>query len=715
MELRELWISQNPVSDFSPLAGLKNLTHLWLNDTPLSDLSPLAGLIDLEFLDLWTTNLSDLSPIAGLINLKSIAITGGDITDLSPFAGLINMESIFVWGNPVSNISGLENLTKLRKIDICGGKVSDLTPLAGLTGLKELYLRGNQISDISPLDGLTQLPRLELSYNNISDVFPLAGLTNLKWLHVGNNNISDFSPLDGLRENIKLIWYSNPGFPKGGPKIEGPWLWAVVPDASLDRSTDLLSEASGGTVTERETATHGAVEGKTVGTDVWTFGKLPPSWHTGEMLKAPVPEGIIYGVVSLYSPREQNTTMYVGSEREFKVWLNGTLIYERLSSWWARDYDDFLSVTLKQGRNVLLIAVRTAHLACFGFEPGTEYTLGTGIGYAISEMPVHIGDTFTFDVRADSVSDLAGWQFDIAFEPAILEALDISEGDFLKTDGGSTFFQSGRIDNAAGKITGLNTARLEDHGASGSGTILQVRFKAKSEGATRLALQNFVFGTSTGENIPAGPHEIYLTVKQRLVTGDVNRDGVVNVLDLILVARQLGKRLPPNSPEDINGDGVVNIFDLTLVAQGIGGAAAPPAHGLDSGTIEAWISLARIVDDGSIAFRQAISNLQNLLASMIPEKSALLPNYPNPFNPETWIPYQLATPSDVTLTIYDMHGGAVRRLEMGHRAAGIYQHRNRALYWDGRNGDGESVASGIYFYTLTAGDFTATRKMLIRK
>ena len=90
-------------------------------------------------------------------------------------------------------------------------------------------------------------------------------------------------------------------------------------------------------------------------------------------------------------------------------------------------------------------------------------------------------------------------------------------------------------------------------------------------------------------------------------------------------------------------------------------------------------------------------------------------NYPNPFNPETWIAYQLAASAEVTLTIYDMSGGVVRRLELGHQAAGMYRNRSRAAHWDGRNRDGELVASGLYFYTLSAGDFTATRKMLIRK
>ena len=99
----------------------------------------------------------------------------------------------------------------------------------------------------------------------------------------------------------------------------------------------------------------------------------------------------------------------------------------------------------------------------------------------------------------------------------------------------------------------------------------------------------------------------------------------------------------------------------------------------------------------------------------IPEETSLLANYPNPFNPETWIPYQLSKAADVTLTIYDIQGRVVRDLDLGHQHAGMYHNRSRAAYWDGKNALGESVASGVYFYTLTAGDFTATRKMLIKK
>ena len=107
--------------------------------------------------------------------------------------------------------------------------------------------------------------------------------------------------------------------------------------------------------------------------------------------------------------------------------------------------------------------------------------------------------------------------------------------------------------------------------------------------------------------------------------------------------------------------------------------------------------------------------LEQILALLTPQETALLANYPNPFNPETWIPYRLAAPGEVTLTIYAINGQVVRTLALGHQAAGFYEGRSRAAYWDGRNAQGERVASGVYFYTLSAGNFIATRKMLIRK
>ncbi|MYA70515.1 hypothetical protein F4Y19_10590 [Candidatus Poribacteria bacterium] len=244
---------------------------------------------------------------------------------------------------------------------------------------------------------------------------------------------------------------------------------------------------------------------------------------------------------------------------------------------------------------------------------------------------------------------------------------------------------------------------------------------------------------------------------------DVNRDGRVDVLDLVLVAVFHGTRMN-GLAADVNADGIVNVQDFAAVAAGVDTANAlalqaieevllvaiaqagdlekaaeapmrfntpPEALSLSiayENVTEAFIETRRIaVTD--VRLTETVALLETLLMLLtemraIPETTALLPNYPNPFNPETWIPYHLAKDAEVTLTIYSVRGVAVRELTLGHQTAGVYQSKHRAAYWDGKNQLGEKVASGVYFYTLstestrgsvTVGDFTATRKMLIAK
>ena len=97
------------------------------------------------------------------------------------------------------------------------------------------------------------------------------------------------------------------------------------------------------------------------------------------------------------------------------------------------------------------------------------------------------------------------------------------------------------------------------------------------------------------------------------------------------------------------------------------------------------------------------------------KRTALLQNFPNPFNPETWIPYTLADDADVNVRIYDVEGKLVRDLDLGYQRSGRYLSREKAVYWDGRDQLGESVSSGVYFYTLKAAGFSDTRRMVILK
>lgn len=131
--------------------------------------------------------------------------------------------------------------------------------------------------------------------------------------------------------------------------------------------------------------------------------------------------------------------------------------------------------------------------------------------------------------------------------------------------------------------------------------------------------------------------------------------------------------------------------------------------------MQKWLNEARQLNRTDQTSLQGILFLEQLLAALIPKETVLLSNYPNPFNPETWIPYQLANAGNVVITIYDMRGTVVRRLDFGHQSAGFYTSRSRAAYWDGSNDVGERVANGIYFYQLQADTLSPLRKMVILK
>ena len=203
------------------------------------------------------------------------------------------------------------------------------------------------------------------------------------------------------------------------------------------------------------------------------------------------------------------------------------------------------------------------------------------------------------------------------------------------------------------------------------------------------------------------------------VKGDVNQDGEVNILDLVLVATRIGQTGP--NAADANGDGNVNILDLVLVAGEIGNAAAAPSfHSegmamLSPSEVKQWLEEARGLGLEDATLRRAIRFLESLLAAFTPRDTALLPNYPNPFNPETWIPYRLAADSEVHISIFDSKGVLVRQLNLGRQPAGHYIDRGRAAYWDGRNEHAETVASGVYFYQLRAAGYSHMRRMVVVK
>ena len=319
-----------------------------------------------------------------------------------------------------------------------------------------------------------------------------------------------------------------------------------------------------------------------------------------------------------------------------------------------------------------------------------------------------VGDQFEIDINIVEGQDVRGYEITVAYDSDSLRYVSHTHSDYLSDEvyEGPIITQDGLV-----SFSRVSTADA----SSGDGTLATITFEVISRSASTISL-SATLSNSDGERLP------YIVISGKVIEPpwDVNGDGSVDILDLSFVAARFGQE--DQTEADINGDGVVDIKDLITVASGMDTEAAAPAarydnlkKALTSADVKQWLTQAQQLNLTDPTSQKGILFLEYLLAALAPKETVLLPNYPNPFNPETWIPYQLAQPADITISIYNVDGTVIRTLNLGHKPSGVYQDKAHAAYWDGKNELGESVASGMYFYTLKAGNFKSTRKMLILK
>ena len=337
----------------------------------------------------------------------------------------------------------------------------------------------------------------------------------------------------------------------------------------------------------------------------------------------------------------------------------------------------------------------------------------------ISIKPLTIGEQLTVSLNIVGGENVAGYQSTVVFDPDALIYFSSANSDYL-SDG--AFFTA--LDVGENYVT-LAAAGVKS--SNGDGTLATITFQVVDVKASRLFLSSASLVNPDGERLFPGIENSIIgdgAVEETVIevvyrAEDVNDDGVVNIQDLVVVSSNIGKI--GENKADVNSDGVVDIVDLVKVAAALGNAGAAPflypqtLAMLTASDVQSWLAQAQHLNLTDIASQRGIRFLEQLLAVLTPQETILLPNYPNPFNPETWIPYQLANSSDVQILIYDTRGIAIRRLALGHQSKGYYTTRSRAAYWDGRNDLGERVATGVYFYQLQTDDMSLMRKMVILK
>ncbi len=632
--------------------------------------------------------------------------------------------------------------------------ISNISPLAGLTNLESLYLGDNGISDLSPLTKLTKLRRLALNNNSISDLSPLVGLTNLRWMRLASNNISDLSPLvanTGLGNedevdvrgnplNYASIYTHIPELQSRGVTVEfdtrkvqrllkisgdnqqgtvGAMLTEPFVVEVRDRNGAVFAgvpvtfavTVGGGTLSVTSTTTdeNGRVQStlmlgtnrgtnnvavSAAGTKVQVIFNAISNPLTTEYLWS-IPAGISLIHVPLKVTAVDGVDQPIESISDLYTALGGVTAVNFLMTYdpQVQEWRSYFGVSdrgtpadraLTDDTGIIAGMKTPVSLRLSGTALGTNgnSTIILNPGLNLVGIPLE-------DERINRVSDLLRLD-GIWGNVPVITLSDGGEfkvvgragdpGDIAITGGGAFILNARQTATVA--ISGEAWTNVSETAAAplvtptgievGDATpVLGLRGSVVDEeaGLDTLGFRVTVKNLSTGRTV-AGMTKDEGTGYQ-LTAVDIETARAATIGDILEISAQ--------SPNPFIG---VQSLRYTVTAEDVR---------------QSWIQLPALV------------------AYEIPAETELLANYPNPFNPETWIPYRLAEDAFVTLIIYDGSGRVVRTLDIGHRIASAYENRSKAICWDGRNEVGESVASGVYFYRLSAGDYSATRKMLILK
>ena len=767
--LRTLGLSNNGIKDLSALvsvlSGLINLTELHLRGNRITDISSLAGLTNLTNLRLGNNGITNISHLSGLTHLTELRLSGNRITDISPLSGLTHLTELRLRDNRITDISPLSGLTDLRDLNLNDNNITDLSPLAELTNLTRLHLWGNNISDISSGAGLTNLTSLGLGNNSISDISPLVGLTNLTWLDLWNNNISDISP---LVENTGLGVQD--------------WSWVGVRENPLSYQsihTHIPALQSRGVTVDFDNQAH------------LTFLII-----SGENQRRLPGETLAYPFV--VEARDENGSPFAGVSVTFAVTGGGgTLSIQTTTT----DANGRAESTLTLGPN---FGTNTVSVSAAGIEvrltfhaigDNPEFLWSIPSGYSLIHVPLKVTAVDDVPQTITSIGDL----YDAlggANAVKLLLTLDSHTQEafpyILPSDRGTS--NDRELTDDMGIFANMRTpkqVRLTGTplGTNGSSTITlnpELNFVGLPLNDPRLThVSDLLTLAGIGGNIPVviftdngeikvvppggGPDDIpliggqgFILDAQRAATVAISGEGWYNTSEtaaaplLSLKGIEVGDTTPVLALRGSIVDEQMGTrstgFRVIVKNLSTGRAVAtvtkdenysrPDKQKSETGGYQVTIvdvetgRAARIGDRLEISVRspspvigvqplrytvtaedvkRGLIQLAEIVAYEIPTETELLHNYPNPFNPETWIPYRLAEDAFVTLTIYDQTGHVVRTLDVGHQIAAVYEGRSKTIHWDGRNGLGEQVASGVYFYTLTAGDYSDTRKMVILK
>ena len=770
--LNNLSLTGNQISSITPLEDMSALTHLHINETGISDISPLEDLTTLTQLNAWGNSISDISPLEDLTALTTLRFRNNQISDLSPLEDLTALTHLDLENNQISDVSPLENLTALTRLYLSGNSITDYGPLRRLKVANpnvniDITIPSEPTPNRAPVAvGTITAQTLTVGGSSVtvdaSDNFSDADNDTLTYTaNSGDTGVATVS-VSGAVVTITPV-------AAGSATIT-----VTASDSALTATQTISVTVSAGQVTNQAPTAVGTISDQSV-----TVGGSAATVDVSSKFNDPDNDNLTYtasssdtsiatvsvsgAVVTITPVAAGSATITVTASdsaltatQTISVTVNAGVSEET----WMPDANlrrmvrDRLGI--QQGEALTLDAMAT--LTRLFVSRGIGINDLTGLEHAtnLNDLSLYnnrIGDltplqnlTALTSIHLDKnqVTDITPLQ-----NLTTLTSLDIAVNqisDITPLQNLTALTNLGFANNQVSNLTPLQNLTALTNISFYNNQINDITPFQNLTALTNLDLrQNQISDVSVLEDLTSltslelseNPIADYAPLsKLKEVNTNVNIDiNLNNNIPVFTEGDSTTRSVAENTASGVNIGSTVSATDtdnhtLTYSLSGTDASSfsivsssgqLQTSAALDYETETSYSVTVSVYDGNSggdsitvtINVTDDVNNAPSAQAT--PTETVLLPNYPNPFNPETWIPYQLAKSADVALTFYNVQGVVVRQLSLGHRVAGVYYSRSRAAHWDGKNNLGEKVAAGLYFVKFKAGNYTSIRKMLIRK
>ena len=751
-------------------ADMENLTELAAKNSQISNITGLESATNLETLDLRDNTISNINAISGLTGLETLKLKGNTLSSITPLSGLTLLTLLNLRETGISSVSALSGLTNLEHLRVDDNSITDVQPLTSLVALEKLWIAGNSLTNAHLLSSLTNLTTIDITIPDPPDTTdPDVEISVPSGTQTGafdvtitfNESVSGFE-----QSELDVSGDANASITNWSPNADNTVFTATItPTTSgtvtLDIAADVATDAANNNNTAATTQTV-IVELKDE-TDPEVSISVPPGTQNGafdvtitftETVSGfDQADPLIFGTASA-SITAWNTTDDTVYTATITPTTSGNVILN-IPVDVATDAAGNKNTAATEQKVVVELKDDTSPTASISVPSSVQNgAFDAAITFTETVLDFAQADLSLSGTASTSITD---WNttdntiFTATITPTTSGTVILNVAANVATDAannGNTAATTQTVEVTIDTVSIPNTALANlvrtTLSLAADATITTAdmqRLTSLGIGAARRLQINDLTGLEHATNLTS------LTLPRNAVSDLSPLSNLTNLTTLALSRNSVSDLSPLASVTSLTTlhlkqNNIINLSHLV-------GLTNLTTLGLKNNNITDVTPLANLVSGGSttlntlelehnnipstVANKTALQTLrdagvsvdiilpdvanapENTETGTLPHQTQLLANYPNPFNPETWIPYHLANPSDVQITIYDVRGNVVRRLELGHQQEGYYTNRSHAAYWDGTNAVGERVVSGVYFYQFQADNRSLLRKMLILK